>query len=211
MLGRRDPMRLPRRRSAELSNEEIQRELTCDREQLVLRNPLRGEPLDCLLERLQYPEERIRCLAAEALGGVGPKACCAIPALISCLEDSSRKVRYYTAQALGNIGTHGDLSAPALVRLIDRETDLSHGSPAKAAILSLDKLAHHKPYHVMTLLWKEASQTLPIARIAAIKCLYLIGTQSPKLLEESLERASRSKIQSLHQTAAILREKLGTN
>ena len=210
-ISRRDQVRLPRRRSAHVPSTELHANLTIDRELLVLRNPLRGEPIECLLERISSPNERIRYLAAEALGEEGPKASSAIESLLLLLNDQSRRVRYAAALAVGCIGTHGELSAPALADLFSREEDLNADSPSVAAIISLAKIARHKPYQVLTILWKEASHTVPIARIAAAKCLYRIGLQSPKLLDESLERVCSSKVPSLHQTAAVLREKLAAN
>ena len=210
-IGRRDPLRLPRRRSAHVASSELHASLRNEKELLVLRNPLRGEPIECLLERLDSSDERIRFLATEALGGDGPKASSAVPALIKLLMDDSRRVRYAAAQAIGAIGTHGEVSAPALVQLFSVEEDLSPDSPTISAVISLAKIARHKPYQVLTLLWKEASHTVPSARIAAIKCLYRIGLQSPKLLDESLERAKNSKIASLQQTAAVLHEKLAAS
>lgn len=203
---RKNTLTLPCRRSAQVPTEELRSYLTLDREILMLRNPLRGEDSECLLERLSSEDPRIRCLAAEALGGMGPIACNAVPALIERLSDGSRAVRYFAAQALGTIGARGELSIPALVGMFSKETDLKPDSPATAAILSLTRIARHKPHQVLTLLWKEASQSIAGARIAAAKCLYAIGTLTPHLLEESLQRAGKSKLPALQQTAAVLQE-----
>jgi HEAT repeat protein len=53
---------------------------------------------------LRSPDSNARRYAASALGGIGPEAKEAVPALITTLKDQNVDVRRYAASVLGEIG-----------------------------------------------------------------------------------------------------------
>lgn len=86
-----------------------------------------GEPsVPGLLDILNGPDPDMRVCAAEALGGIGPGARAAVPALVRALrandpvlDDKARILRDHAIVALGKIGAAARPAVPALNRLLD--------------------------------------------------------------------------------------------
>jgi hypothetical protein len=64
---------------------------------------------------LRSPDSNARRYAASALGGIGPEAKEAVPALITTLKDQNVDVRRYAASVLGEIGPPAKEAVPALI------------------------------------------------------------------------------------------------
>jgi HEAT repeat protein len=60
----------------------------------------------------------VRSDAAMALGGIGPAAKAAVPALIEALNDKGFNVRYWAATSLGQIGPAAKDAVPALIEAL---------------------------------------------------------------------------------------------
>ncbi len=96
---------------------------------------------------LKDEEGSVRKVAAEALGGIGPEAKAAVPALIEALKDPEGDVRREAAQTLGQIGPEAKAAVPALSEALkDTEWEVRSGAgralggigpEAKAAIPAL--------------------------------------------------------------------------
>ena len=69
-----------------------------------------------LIAALERRDARIRTLAAEALGKIGPAADVAIPRLIALLDDESWEA---AAEALGCLGAESRAAVPKLIRMIE--------------------------------------------------------------------------------------------
>ena len=78
----------------------------------------------------------VRRIAARTLGGIGPDAQSAVPALVAALADGDPAVRTRAAEAIGKIGSESKDVAAALARLLE-ETD---ESVLQAALASLGEL-----------------------------------------------------------------------
>ena len=63
----------------------------------------------------------VRQAAAVALGGIGPEAKTAVPALTDLLNDKERAVRHAAASALGNVGPEAKTAIPALTELLKEQ------------------------------------------------------------------------------------------
>ena len=78
----------------------------------------------------------VRGFAAMALGGLGPAAQDAVPALVPLLKDPKASVRRAAASALGGLGPAAQDAVPALVPLLnDPEADVQW-----AAAVALDQI-----------------------------------------------------------------------
>jgi len=75
-----------------------------------------------LLNGLKDNDTKIRRMAAEALGGIGPDAKPAIPALAEALKDTDEAVRLAAVEALAGIGAE----RPTIVALVEAMKDKSH-------------------------------------------------------------------------------------
>jgi HEAT repeat protein len=81
----------------------------------VPQPPLNLEPfLNGLVSALQDEDARVRQLAAQAIGEIGPKAVSAVPTLIALLADSDEGSRDNACLALGGIGPVAKDALPAL-------------------------------------------------------------------------------------------------
>jgi HEAT repeat protein len=82
--------------------------------------------LPVLVELVRQPSSdwtvtEVRCTAADLLGGMGPSAREAAPALVEALRDPDQHVRSVAVTALGAIGADASVAVPALVALLKTE------------------------------------------------------------------------------------------
>jgi len=80
---------------------------------------------------------RTRLKAAQSLGGIGPYATSAVPALVGALTDLDPGVRVAAADALGRIGPGAADAIPALERLTE-DQDLDLRASARVAIQRIE-------------------------------------------------------------------------
>jgi HEAT repeat protein len=112
--------------------------------------------LPVLVELVRQPNSdwtvtEVRCTAADLLGGMGPSAREAAPALVEALRDPDAHVRSVAVTALGEIGADASEAVPALVALLKTEDCLkavlalkAFGSEAMAANPALVELLKDK-------------------------------------------------------------------
>ena len=81
---------------------------------------------------LKDEEGSVRKVAAEALGGIGPEAKTAVPALIEALKNEHEYVRATVALALGGIGPEAKAAAPALKEALKDEYELVRKATGEA-------------------------------------------------------------------------------
>jgi HEAT repeat protein len=72
-----------------------------------------------LMEATHDPERRVRSLAIETLGKLGPGAIPAVPALIAAVNDNDPKIRTKAVAALGSLGPLAKSALPILLPLLD--------------------------------------------------------------------------------------------
>jgi HEAT repeat protein len=93
-------------------------------------------PLSAWIAELKAPAPLTRNAAAYTIGGLGPAASPAVPALIEALNDPVDAVRYPVCVALREIGPGAAAAVPALtVMLDDRNDDVA--SMARKAIRAI--------------------------------------------------------------------------
>ena len=72
--------------------------------------PLPESALGEIRSSLSDAQEGVRASAARTLGGLGPRAASAAPALGAALQDRSASVRAAAAEALGKVGDRASIS-----------------------------------------------------------------------------------------------------
>ena len=83
-----------------------------------------GRPLSAWIADLKAAAPATRNAAAYAIGGIGPAAGAAVPALVEALkEDNSATVRYPVCVALREIGPAAKDAVPALTEALDDRND----------------------------------------------------------------------------------------
>jgi HEAT repeat protein len=83
-----------------------------------------GRPLSAWIADLKAAAPATRNAAAYAIGGIGPAATAAVPALVQALkEDNSATVRYPVCVALREIGPGARDAVPALTEALDDRND----------------------------------------------------------------------------------------
>jgi HEAT repeat protein len=97
---------------------------------------VQDRPLSAWVAELKAPAPMTRNAAAYTIGGLGPAASSAVPALIEALSDPVDAVRYPVCVALREIGPGAAAAVPALTALLDdRNEDVA--SMARKAIKSI--------------------------------------------------------------------------
>lgn len=96
-----------------------------------------GRPLSAWIADLKAPAPATRNAAAYAIGGMGPAAKAAVPALVQVLhEDTDPAVRFPVCIALREIGPDAKDAVPALTEALDdRNEDVA--AMARKAIRSI--------------------------------------------------------------------------
>ncbi|MDH4132418.1 MAG: HEAT repeat domain-containing protein, partial [Gemmatimonadota bacterium] len=93
-------------------------------------------PLSEWIAELKAPAPLTRNAAAYTIGGLGPAATPAVPALIEALNDPVDAVRYPVCVALREIGPGAIAAVPALTEMLDDRND-DIASMARKAIKSI--------------------------------------------------------------------------
>jgi HEAT repeat protein len=159
---------------------------------LPLRNPLRGQLISTLIEKLSDKSPTLRYQAAQALGEHGEKAGAALPNLLNALDDPDRKVRYFAAQSIGNVASDPTYAVTKLLAAIRRESDFSPTTISYAAFRSLIKLGLRYPEDVIPHLIQQLDSSNPLFNEKMSDCLLRIGDSYHYQLRRYLDRASRS-------------------
>jgi HEAT repeat protein len=90
-------------------------------------------PLADWLEALKAPDATVRREAVQAIGGLGPEAETAVPALVEALRDDDANVRAGAARALGAVGPGARSAIPALIEALSEpgyELTVQDGLPS---------------------------------------------------------------------------------
>ena len=87
---------------------------------------------------LKDKDPAVRRHAASALGGIGPEAEKAVPALIEALKDKDWSVRSRAAWALGSIGPRAEKAVPVLIQAL-KDKDPAVRSAAQIALKKIQK------------------------------------------------------------------------
>lgn len=95
-----------------------------------------GRPLSAWISDLKAMAPYSRNAAAYAIGGMGPAAKAAVPALIDALNDPEASVRYPVCVALREIGPVAKDAVPALTKALDDRND-DVASMARKAIIKI--------------------------------------------------------------------------
>ena len=93
-------------------------------------------PLSAWVDDLKGLAPYTRNQAAYAIGGMGPAARSAVPALIEALKDPEATVRFPVCIALGEIGPDAIAAVPALREALDDRND-DVGAMARKAIIKI--------------------------------------------------------------------------
>ena len=173
---------------------------------LPLRNPLRGEHLHVLIEKLDSQKSEDRYLAAQALGERGLKASSATKALLEKFKDKNSKVRYFAIQAIGNITAEPTSVIFELIKKISKDNDIEDKDLSHAAFRALVKLGRRFPKQVVPLLINQLSTNNHDFNEKMSKCLLKIGEKYQPKLYKYLGRACRSNSENLRQEAEKLLE-----
>jgi HEAT repeat protein len=86
-----------------------------------------------LIQRLQHPDPVVRLHAGVVLGGMGPSAAEAVPALAALLGAEAAQDRKMAALTLGYIGPAAAVAVPALTQALD-DSDPVVGQMARLAL-----------------------------------------------------------------------------
>lgn len=171
---------------------------------LPLRNPLRGQLVSDLIEKLSDEKATVRYQAAQALGEHGQKASAALPYLLKALEDRERKVRYFAAQSIGNVASDPTYAVTKLLAAIRKESDFSPTTISYAAFRSLIKLGLRYPEDVIPHLIQQLDSSNPMFNEKMSDCLVRIGDSYHYQLRRYLDRASKSSNIDLKENASDL-------
>jgi hypothetical protein len=93
-----------------------------------------GRPLSSWVADLKADAPSTRNAAAYAIGGMGPAAKAAVPALIEALKDPEPTVRFPVCIALREIGPEAKNAVPALTEALDDRSDDVAAMARKALI-----------------------------------------------------------------------------
>jgi len=135
-----------------------------------------------LIAGLALPGGADRIRAAEALGGIGPTAADAVPALIDALRDDDSAVREYAASALGRMGPAAKEAVPAIAENLKDGAD---GARLMAAI-ALSEIGPVAANAVPALAETLKGEELALCRKAA-DALAQIGPAAVPTLTEALK------------------------
>jgi HEAT repeat protein len=147
----------------------------------------KGKPTSFWIQKLEDKNAAARREAATVLGGIGPKAEAAVPALLRALDDDDTQVRQEAMTALGRIGPASREAIPVLLRALrDKDTDYR--------VLALQALGGIGPENeavipALVKAFREDGQER--IRSAAMRALQAIGSKAGSAVPElasSLQR-----------------------
>jgi HEAT repeat protein len=93
------------------------------------------------IAELKAPAPQTRNAAAYEIGGLGPEAVSAVPALIAALDDPEPSVRFPVTVALGEIGPAAKAAVPRLQQMMAEEVNDEIAASAKRALRRIDPSA----------------------------------------------------------------------